>query len=197
MKAWLNKPDTQASGNGGGWLVSDKVLPEIESGKISTATIDDNVGRMLRVMFISGQFDKPHPPTGEIDTPAQRTVARRRRPRASFCSRMPAIFFLSTHQRSTPSLSSGPCRGSQDRGRWEFAGEAEILNHATEGYSGSSGRAVQVSFALGAAMEGEDPSKETRDAREQLRNEAANAAAKADVAIIVVGRSPAAGVGRL
>jgi len=48
---------------------------------------------------------------------------------------------------------------------------------------------VQVSFALGAAMEGEDPSKETRDAREQLRNEAANAAAKADVAIIVVGRS--------
>jgi len=32
---------------------------------------------MLRVMFISGQFDKPHPPTGEIDTPAQRTVARK------------------------------------------------------------------------------------------------------------------------
>jgi beta-glucosidase len=39
--------------------------------------IDDNVGRMLRVMFVSGQFDKPHTATGEIDTPEQRAVARK------------------------------------------------------------------------------------------------------------------------
>ena len=38
-------------------------------------------------------------------------------------------------------------------------------------------------------MEGEDPSKDTPEAREQLRNEAVSAAAKADAAIIVVGRS--------
>jgi beta-glucosidase len=72
MKDWLKKPKTQAAGNGGGWLVPEKVLPEISAGKISTATVDDNVGRMLRVMFISGQFDKPHTATGEIDTPEQR-----------------------------------------------------------------------------------------------------------------------------
>ncbi len=41
------------------------------------ATIDDNVRRMLRVMFISGEFDKPHTATGEIDTPEQRAVARK------------------------------------------------------------------------------------------------------------------------
>ena len=77
MKDWLKKPKTQAAGNGGGWLVPEKVLPEISAGKISVATIDDNVGRMLRVMFISGQFDKPHAANGEIDNPEQREVARK------------------------------------------------------------------------------------------------------------------------
>ena len=77
MKDWLKKPKTQAAGNGGGWLVPEKVLPEISAGKISVATIDDNVGRMLRVMFISGQFDKPHAANGEIDNPEQRDVARK------------------------------------------------------------------------------------------------------------------------
>jgi len=60
MQNWLKKPKTQAAGNGGGWLVAEKVLAEISAGKISAATIDDNVGRILRVIFVSGQFDKPH-----------------------------------------------------------------------------------------------------------------------------------------
>ena len=77
MKEWLVKPKSVAAGNGGGWLVPEKVLPEVSSGKISPAAIDDNVGRMLRIMFVSGQFDKPHVATGEIDTPAQRTLARK------------------------------------------------------------------------------------------------------------------------
>jgi beta-glucosidase len=49
---------------------------------------------------------------------------------------------------------------------------------------------MQVSYALGVSMEGEDPGKDTPEAREQFRNEAVNAAAKADAAVIVVGRSP-------
>ncbi len=32
---------------------------------------------MLRVMFISGQFDNPHSTGGEIDTPEQRALARK------------------------------------------------------------------------------------------------------------------------
>jgi beta-glucosidase len=40
-------------------------------------------------------------------------------------------------------------------------------------------------------MQGEDPTKDTAEAREQLRNQAVNAAAKADAAILVVGRSSA------
>src|SRR5882762_1787515 len=42
MKEWLKKEKTLAAGNSGGWLVPEKVLPEIQSGKISAATIDDN-----------------------------------------------------------------------------------------------------------------------------------------------------------
>jgi len=60
-----------------------------------------------------------------------------------------------------------------------------------KGIQDRAGQGVQVSNVLGVAMEGEDPSKDTAEAREQLRNEAVNAAAKADAAVIVVGRSPA------
>ena len=45
-----------------------------------------------------------------------------------------------------------------------------------------------MSYSLGVSMEGEDPSKDTPAAREQLRKDAVNAAAKADAAVIVVGR---------
>jgi len=192
MKAWLNKPDTQASGNGGGWLVSDKVLPEIESGKISTATIDDNVGRMLRVMFISGQFDKPHPPTGEIDTPAQRTVARKAATESIVLLKNAGDLLPLNASKIHSLVVIGPNAAvARTGGGGSSLVKPKYSITPLKGIQDRAGERVQVSFALGAAMEGEDPSKETRDAREQLRNEAANAAAKADVAIIVVGRSPA------
>jgi len=191
MKGWLKKPKTQASGNGGGWLVPEKVLPEISAGKISTATIDDNVGRILRVIFLSGQFDKPHAATGEIDTPEQRALARKAATESIVLlknagdllpldpSKIHSIVVIGPSAAVartggggsslvTPKYSIAPLKGIQDR----------------------AGERMPVSYALGATMEGEDPSKDTPEAREQLRNEAANAAAKADAAIIVVGRSP-------
>ncbi|MFZ0537895.1 MAG: glycoside hydrolase family 3 C-terminal domain-containing protein, partial [Candidatus Sulfotelmatobacter sp.] len=72
----------------------------------------------------------------------------------------------------TPKYSIAPLQGIRDR----------------------AGQRIQVSYALGAAKEGEDPNKDpgkdTAGAREQLINEAVSAAAKADAAIVVVGRSP-------
>jgi beta-glucosidase len=190
MKEWLAKPKTQASGNGAGWLVPEKVLPEISSGKISTATIDDNVGRMLRVVFISGQFDKPHTPTGEIDTPEQRALARKASTESIVLlkntndllpldpAKIHSVVVIGPSAAVartggggsslvTPKYSITPLKGIQDR----------------------AGHRTQVSYALGVSMEGEDPSKDTPAAREQLRNEAVNSAAKADAAVIVVGRS--------
>jgi beta-glucosidase len=190
MKAWLAKPKTQASGNGAGWLVPEKVLPEISSGKISTATIDDNVGRMLRVMFISGQFDKPHTATGEIDTPEQRALARKASTESIVLlknindvlpldpAKIHSVVVLGPSAAVsrtggggsslvTPKYSVTPLKGIQDR----------------------AGQRLQVSYSLGVSMEGEDPGKDTPEARERLRNEAVGAAAKADAAVIVVGRS--------
>jgi beta-glucosidase len=48
---------------------------------------------------------------------------------------------------------------------------------------------IKITYAVGVTMEGEDPSQETPDMRERLKREAVNAAAKADAAIIVIGRS--------
>jgi beta-glucosidase len=191
MKNWLQKPKTQAAGNGGGWLVPEKVLPEISAGKISTATIDDNVGRILRVIFVSGQFDKPHIATGEIDTPEQRALARKAATESIVLlknsgdllpldpSKIHSVAVIGPNAAVartggggsslvTPKYSITPLKGIQDR----------------------AGQRMQVSYALGVIMEGEDASKENPEAREQLRNEAVNAAAKADAAVIVVGRSP-------
>jgi len=190
MKEWLAKPKTQASGNGAGWLVPEKVLPEISSGKISTATIDDNVGRMLRVMFVSGQFDKPHTATGVIDTPEQRALARKASTESIVLlknindllpldpAKIHSVVVIGPSAAVartggggsslvTPKYSITPLKGIQDR----------------------AGQRMQVSYALGVSLEGEDPGKDTPEAREQLRNEAVNAAAKADAAVIVVGRS--------
>ena len=192
MKEWIKRPRTQESGNSGGWLAPEKVLPEISAGKISTATIDDNVGRMLRVMFISGQFDKPHTATGEIDTPAQRAFTRK--------AATESIVLLKNAGDLLPLDSSnihtlvviGPNAAVARTGgggsslvspKYSISPLQGIQNRA-------AGKQVQVSYALGVAMEGEDSSKNTPEAREQLRNEAIDAASKADAAVIVVGRSP-------
>jgi len=47
---------------------------------------------------------------------------------------------------------------------------------------------INVTYALGVGMEGEDPAQDTPEARAKALTEAADAASKADVAIVVVGR---------
>jgi len=61
-------------------------------GKIAPATIDDNVGRILRVMFESGVFDKPIA-SGQVDTPAHRALARKAAQESMCCSRTRAASF--------------------------------------------------------------------------------------------------------
>jgi beta-glucosidase len=192
MKAWMKRPRTQESGNSGGWLVPEKVLPEISAGKISIATINDNVGRMLRVMFVSGQFDKPHTATGEIDTPDQRSFVRKAATESIVLLKNAGDLLPLDSSKIHSLVVIGPNAAVARTGgggsslvspKYSISPLQGIQNQA-------AGKRVQVSYALGAAMEGEDPSKDTPEAREQLKNEAVNAAAKADAAVIVVGRSP-------
>jgi beta-glucosidase len=195
MKAWLAKPKTQASGNGGGWLLAEKVLPEISSGKISATTIDDNVGRMLRVMFISGQFDKPHSAGGEIDTPEQRALARKASTESIVLLKNSGNLLPLDPAKIHSVVVIGPSAAVARTG----GGGSSLVTPKysitpLKGIQDRAGERLQVSYALGVSMEADDPAddpaKETPEAREQLRNEAVNAAAKADAAVIVVGRSP-------
>jgi beta-glucosidase len=191
MKVWLQMPRTQQAGNSGGWLTSDKVLADISAGKISRATVDENVSKILRVIFISGLFDHPHVANGEVDTPEQQAVARK--------GATESIVLLKNTGDVLPLNSSkihsivviGPNAAVARTG-----GGGSSLVHPKysvsplKGIQERAGSQIQVSNVLGVSMEGEDKTKDTPEMREQLLNEAVSAASKADVAILVVGRSP-------
>jgi beta-glucosidase len=192
MKAWLKELKTVEAGNGGGWLVPEKVLPEISSGKISVATIDDNVGRILRVMFVSGQFDNPHVANGDIDTPEQRALARKVSTESIVLLKNAGDLLPLDPTKVHSVVVIGPSAATARTG----GGGSSLVTpkysvSPLKGIQDQAGNRVQVSYALGVSMEGENSSKDTTQAREQLRNEAVGAAAKADAAIIVVGRSAA------
>jgi beta-glucosidase len=191
MKDWITRPKTQASGNGGGWLVPEKVLPEISAGKISTATIDDNVGRILRVIFLSGQFDKPHSATGEVDTPQQRAVARTVATESIVLLKNAGDLLPLDSSQIHSVIVIGPNAAVAQTGG---GGSSRVLPKYSisplQGIQERAGQRVQVTYALGATMEGDDATKDAPVTPDHLRDEAVNAAAKADAAIVVVGRSP-------
>jgi len=188
MKIWLIKPKTLQVGNGGGWLVPEKVLPEITAGKISTATIDDNVRRILRVMFVSGQFDR-HAATGEVDTPEQRALARKAATESIVLLKNSGDLLPLDPAKVHTLVVIGPnaAVARTGGGGSSLVGPKYSIS-PLEGIQDRAGDRLHVSYALGVAMEGEDPSKDTPGVREQLRHEALTAAAKADAAVIVVGR---------
>jgi beta-glucosidase len=191
MGAWMKSDNAREAGNSGGWLVPEKVLPEVSAGKISTATIDDNVGRILRVMFITGLFDKPHTASGEVDTPEQRAIARK--------ASDESIVLLKNTGDSLPLdpakvhslVVIGPNAAvARTGGGGSSLVKPKYSVSPLKGIQDRAGGRLQVTYVLGVAMEGEDPAKDAPVVREQLRNEAVSAASKADAVIIFVGRSP-------
>ncbi len=190
MKTWIQESGTQLAGNGAGWLTPEKVLPEVKSGKISTATIDDNVGRILRVIFVSGQFDKPFTVTGQLDTPEQRALARKASAESIVLLKNEADLLPLDASKVHSLAVIGPDAATARTGG---GGSSLVVPKYSvsplKGIQERAGNRLQVSYALGVSMEGEDPGKETPEARERLLKQAVSTAAKADAAIIVVGRS--------
>jgi beta-glucosidase len=191
MESWLKKPESIAAGNGGGWLVPGKVLPEVSSGKISTATIDDNVGRILRIIFVSGEFDKPRAATGEVDTAEQRALARKAATESIVLLKNSGDLLPLDAAKVHSVVVIGPNAAIARTGG---GGSSLVVPKYSvsplQGIQDRAGSRMQVSNVLGVSMEGEDPSKDNPKTREQLKNEAVAAAQKADAAIIVVGRYP-------
>ena len=191
-KSWLMTEGPKKVGNGGDWLSPEKVLPEVAAGRITVATLDDNVGSILRTMFVSGVFDRAPTAPSEIDTPAQRAVARH--------GAAESIVLLKNDGNLLPLDSSkvkslaviGPSAAVARTG-----GGGSSLVHSNyaitplDGIKERAGSGVEVRYALGTSMPGEDPAKDTPEAREKLRTEAVAIAAKADAAIVLIGNSPA------
>jgi beta-glucosidase len=190
-KNWLKTASVVASGNGGAWLTPEKVLPEISAGNISTSTIDDNVSRILRVIFTSGIFDHPHVATGLVDTPEQRTVARRAAAESIVLLKNAGNLLPLDISKVHSIAVIGPSAAVARTG-----GGGSSLVHPKyaitplDGVKERAGGQLQVLYALGNSMEGEDPPEDTPAAQQQLRNEAVALAAKVDVAILFVGYSP-------
>ena len=189
LHAMLKRPQTIMSGNSGGWLEADKVLAEIKAGHITEATIDDNVGRILRVLILSGLMEHPHSPGGEVDTPEQRKIALE--------GATEGIVLLKNQNSLLPldpvKIHSIAVIGPDALVARTGGGGSSLVrpDHAIsplEGIQKRVGSAIQVTSAPGVGMEGEDATHDTPEARAADLKQATDIASKADVAIIVVGR---------
>ncbi|MGA3080203.1 MAG: glycoside hydrolase family 3 C-terminal domain-containing protein [Terracidiphilus sp.] len=189
MKDWIAKPSTQEAGNGAGWLTADKVLAEVKAGNITQATLDDNVSRILRVIFLSGIFDHPHEAEGQVNTPAQAAVALQ--------GATESIVLLKNADSLLPLRAAkihsiaviGPnAAAARTGGGGSSLVVPKYAIGPLEGIKNRVGSGVEVKYALGVEMAGADPGLDTPEARGNLRQEAVNAAAHADVAVVVVGR---------
>jgi beta-glucosidase len=191
MKSWINTPKSKAAGNGAGWLVSEKVLPEVSSGKISQATIDDNVSRMLRIVFVSGQFDHPHTADGEIDTPEEKAVVRRAATESIVLLKNTGnVLPLDATKIHSIAVIGPNAATARTGGGGSSHVDPKYSIAPLDGIRTRAGSTVRVTYALGLSMEGEAPAKDSADAQKQLRDEAVSVAKRADAAIIVIGRSP-------
>jgi beta-glucosidase len=191
MQKFIARPEALGNGSGAGWLTADKVLAAVKAGEISEATLDRNVERILRVIFVSGLFDHPHVATGIVDTPEQRAVALQGATEGIvLLKNAGALLPLDTKKIHSIALI-GPNAGVARTG----GGGSSLVRPKQaitpeDGIRAVTGAGVKVTYALGVGMEGESPEQDSTEARAKLRKEAAEVAAQSDVAIVVVGRYP-------
>ena len=189
MQRWMARPSSKEAGNDGGYLVPEKILPLVKDGTIPTANIDNNVGRILTVIFESGIFDHPHKAGVAIDTAAQRAVTRK--------AADEGIVLLKNEQQLLPldvnQIHSIAVIGpSAATARVGAGGSGLVFNKDVvtplAGIKTAAGEA-KVTYALGAAMPGEEQPGSTPETRQKLLDEAVAAAKQSDVAIVFVGLS--------
>lgn len=191
MRAWLSTGQSQAAGNGAGWLTAEKVLVEVKAGNITEARLNDNVSRILRVIFESGIFDHPHADGGEVDTTAQRAVALQGATEGIVLLKN-AGFLLPLSPGKVHSIAViGPNAAvARTGGGGSSLVKPKYAIAPLDGIKERAEQSIQITYALGVSMEKENPSQDTPEVRAQLLKEATDAATKADVAVVVVGRYP-------
>ena len=189
MQKWLASPRTQQAGNDSGWLTAEKVLAAVKSGQISKATLDDNVERLLRVIFLSGIFDHPHTGGGEVDTPAQRAIARQGATEGIVLLKNDGgLLPLDTSKIHSIAVIGPNAAVARTGGGGSSLVSSKYSIAPLDGIRERASSSVKVTYALGVEMEGENPTN--ADSSAKLLKEATEAAANADFAVVVVGRYP-------
>jgi beta-glucosidase len=188
-RAMIASPRSQLSGNSGTWLEKDKVLAEIKGDRISEATLNDNVSRILRVIFLSGIFDRPHTAGGEVDTPAQQAVARQGATEGIVLLKNAGVLLPLDAAKIHSIAVIGPNAAvARTGGGGSSLVRPKYSISPLDGIRVRVGNSVELKFALGVGMDGENPAQDTPEARAKLLSEAVDAASKSDVAVVVVGR---------
>ena len=195
IPTWIATAKNRTGGDhdtDGGYFAREKLAAALAAGQVKQDAIDDKVRRLLRVMFANGLFERqPHQANGPIDTPEQMAAARQ--------AAAQSIVLLKNNANLLP-LDTGKLKsiavigpnaavartggGGSSSVRWRYAVTP------LDGIRERAGTRVQVGQALGVSMEGEEPDKETPQARAALLAEAVSLARKSDVALLFVGDGP-------
>jgi beta-glucosidase len=200
-RTWLLTDGAVKNGNGGDWLSPEKVLPRMKAGAISQATLDENVSSILHTMFVSGVFDRAEVTSaGEIDTPSQRAVARHAEAEGIVLLKNDGnLLPLDTSKIKTLAVIGPNAAVARTGGGGSSLVRSNYAVSPLDGIKERAGSGIQVSYALGAAIDEEGVSgaglvenlgaASGGDARaaEKLRQQAVDVAAKADAVILVVG----------
>lgn len=193
LNGFLKDPLLRKAGFTGGYLAPDKLLAAVRSGEVNESTIDAKVRRILWAMMTLGVFDRKEPRvTGAVDTPEQQAVARE--------AAAAGIVLLKNEGNLLP-LAAGALRsvaviGPNAAVARTGGGGSSRVTPATEpltplqAVKERAGARVDVGYALGVAMEGEDASKDTPGARAAMLQEAVALASRSDVALVFAGFSP-------
>ncbi len=186
---WLEH--AHAEGSDGDYLTAGKLRPLVESGQVKQAVIDDAVRRLLRTMFTAGLFERHEHEPGDVDTPAQRELARRTAVQGIVLLKNDGGILPLAADKVHSIAAIGP---NASVARTGGGGSSQVRPRTSvspiDGLRERAGAQVQVGYALGVAMPGEDPLKETAEARAALLKEAVELASKSDVAIVFAGDGP-------
>ncbi len=186
MRTWLARPETRKAGNDGGWLTEEKVLAAVASGAVKQVTVDDNVRHILRVMFQAGLFDHPHVAGGEVEKAEHRALARRAATESMVLLKNDGHVLPLDPRRVRSVAVLGPAAAVARPG----GGGSSLVRPKDpvaplDGIREAAGAGVDVRYALGVPMVGEEAGVDAAKARE----EAVALAARSDAAVILVGYS--------
>jgi beta-glucosidase len=189
MQRWIAGPNPKQAGNDGGYLTPERVLPLVKDGTIPAANVDENVGRILTVIFESGLFDHPHAGGIPIDTEAQRAVTRKAADEGIVLLKNDnAVLPLDTEKLHLIAVIGPSAAVARIGGGGSGLVFAKGVVSPLDGIKTRAGK-VTVRYALGVAMQVEEGAEDTPASRQKLIEEAVAAAKASDVALVFVGYS--------